>query len=162
MKGKGRTVVIHPRSIRRTFLGRVVSGRAGGVGGGGGGGAPPPHRSDTSRGHLHPRRAATPRPFPCRRPFFPDLSSLSFHPPRPISSVQRVLLSRAARLCRHFRRLRASANPPSSSSPAQFSTPFSSSPLLASLVLRGGRCNDCLRVKSRENGIRSPRNVFLS
>lgn len=38
MKGKGRTVVIHPRSIRRTFLGRVVSGRAGGVGGGGGGG----------------------------------------------------------------------------------------------------------------------------
>lgn len=33
MKGKGRTVVIHPpRSIRRTFLGRVVSGRAGGGG----------------------------------------------------------------------------------------------------------------------------------
>lgn len=92
MKGKGRTVVIHPpRSIRRTFLGRVVSGRAGG--------GAPPHRSDTSRGHLHPPLA----PFPLEGRFSP-ISSLSFHPPRPISSVQRVLLSRAARLCRRFRR----------------------------------------------------------
>lgn len=50
-----------------------------------------PHRSDTSRGHLHPRRVATPRPFPSRRPFFPDLPFLSIS--RPISSIQRGCFS---------------------------------------------------------------------
>lgn len=127
MKGKGRTVVIHPpRSIRRTFLGRVVSGRAGG-------GGAPPHRSDTSRGHLHPPLA----PFPLEGRFSP-ISSLSFHPPRPISSVQRVLLSRAARLCRRFRRGGgACAQPPTSPPLRRTHPPAIFNPLffLPSLVL---------------------------
>lgn len=96
-----------------------------------------PHRSDTSRGHLHPRRVATPRPFPSRRPFFPR-SSLPPPPPSPgPSPASREGASLpCGRLCRHFRggalarkpafpsqaSLLPATKPPSS--PAIFNLPF--------------------------------------
>lgn len=130
-----------------------------------------PHRSDTSRGHLHPRRVATPRPFPSRRPFFPR-SSLPLSP-SPGPSPERVPLSRAAAYAATFvgGRLRASqpSSPrkrpffplPSPLLPPQFSTsPFPSSspfrPSFSSSVLRGGcRCTTMAIVPTRQISTRS-------
>lgn len=147
MKGKGRTVVIHPpRSIRRTFLGRVVSGRAGG---GGRRRIDPIHHGGI---YIHPSplslsKAVFPRslPFLSIPPGPSPASRRCFSPARPAYAAAFVGVGA---LARNLQPPLPSAEP----TLPQFSTPFSSSPLsssLASLVLRGGRCNHCLiRVKS--------------
>lgn len=135
---------LHPENVFRSRSKRERRGREGVWGRG-----VLPHRSDTSRGHLHPRRVATPRPFPSRRPFFPDLPFLSIS--RPISSIQRGCfspvrplmppLSREGRgaLARKppFFSSQASLLPqvPTHPPPAIFNPPFPSSllPLLSAL-----------------------------
>lgn len=142
-----------------------------------------PHRSDTSRGHLHPRRVATPRPFPSRRPFFPDLPFLSIS--RPISSIQRGCFSPVRPLMPPLSREgrgRLRASHPSSPRkrpffpkyqpilPPQFSTLLSLPPFFLffppsspSFVLRRPMqpWPLCPRVKSRDySGIRSRKSYF--